>query len=138
MSAAAALRVALQHGIRIEVAGEGLLLEAGHKPPAEVLDHLAQHKAELLSLLRPGPEWTVEEWRTFFDERAGIREFDGGLHRQEAEVAAYADTLAEWLRQHPSASARHQREVEATAVLEAMGIRDPVKSPDDFGKTGAG
>lgn len=29
----------------------------------------------------------------FYQERAGIRQFDGGLSRVEAEAAAWADTL---------------------------------------------
>jgi hypothetical protein len=33
--------------------------------------------------------------RTGSDERAGVREFDGGLPRAEAERLAYADTAAE-------------------------------------------
>lgn len=34
------------------------------------------------------------DWQAFFDERAGIREFEGGLVRAEAERLAYADTVA--------------------------------------------
>ncbi|MDD2760527.1 MAG: hypothetical protein PHH11_09585 [Methylomonas sp.] len=35
--------------------------------------------------------------RELFNERAGIREFDGGLSRQEAESEAQKDVLR-WLR----------------------------------------
>lgn len=34
------------------------------------------------------------DWQAFFDERAGIREFDGGLDQAEAERLAHADTVA--------------------------------------------
>lgn len=34
--------------------------------------------------------------REYFNERAGIREYDGGLPRQEAELEAMNDTL-HWL-----------------------------------------
>jgi hypothetical protein len=37
-----------------------------------------------------------EDAREFFNERAGIREFDGGMPRQEAESEAQKDVLR-WL-----------------------------------------
>jgi hypothetical protein len=37
----------------------------------------------------------AEDWQAAYDERAGVREFDGGLPRAEAERLAYADTVAE-------------------------------------------
>jgi hypothetical protein len=39
-------------------------------------------------------EVSVEEWQAYFDERAGIREFDGGLARADAEMLAAEDTVA--------------------------------------------
>ena len=42
------------------------------------------------ALLRTGRDsWSGEDWRAFFDERAGIAEFDGGLPRLEAEARAF-------------------------------------------------
>jgi hypothetical protein len=35
-----------------------------------------------------------EEWQAYFDERAGIREFDGELTRSDAEALALQDTIA--------------------------------------------
>jgi hypothetical protein len=32
----------------------------------------------------------ADDWQAFFDERAGITEFDGGLSRAEAEAQALA------------------------------------------------
>ena len=40
----------------------------------------------------------------FFDERAGISEFDGGLPRPAAEVRAFAGCVAEWMNRHPQTS----------------------------------
>jgi hypothetical protein len=60
--------------------------------------------------LRPGewhsPEsrWSVEQWLVFFDERAGVAEFDAGLPRPQAEAHAFACCVAEWLNQHPAGS----------------------------------
>jgi hypothetical protein len=45
--------------------------------------------------------WSGEDWRAFFDERAGIAEFDGGLPRQQAEVRAFTCCVAEWLNRNP-------------------------------------
>ena len=54
------------------------------------------------ALLRTGRDsWSGEDWRAFFDERAGIAEFDGGLPRLEAKARAYACCVAEWLNRNP-------------------------------------
>jgi hypothetical protein len=37
---------------------------------------------------------TIADWQGFYDERAAIREFDGGFPRAEAEAGAYAETVA--------------------------------------------
>ena len=55
-----------------------------------------------MALLRPGEDgWSGEDWRAFFDERAGIAEFDGGLPRDQAEARAFACCVAEWLNRNP-------------------------------------
>ena len=45
----------------------------------------------------PAHQWNAEDWRAFFDERAGIAEFDGGQSRQEAEALAYETAAVEWM-----------------------------------------
>lgn len=58
-----------------------------------------------MALLRSGEcGWSAEEWQLFFDERAGIAEFDGGLSRAEAEASAFAHCVAEWLNRNPMRS----------------------------------
>lgn len=48
-------------GIGFAVDGEDLLLNAPSAPTADVLDALARHKAEIVVLLRPGPDgWSAE------------------------------------------------------------------------------
>lgn len=42
----------------------------------------------------------VSWWRAYYDERAGIREHDGGLSRPEAEAGALADCVARWRALH--------------------------------------
>ena len=48
--------------------------------------------------------WSDEDWRAFFDERAGIAEFDGGLPREQAEARAFACCVAEWLNRNREGS----------------------------------
>jgi len=106
MSAAIALKAARDAGIGLHVDGADLLLEASTPPPAAVLDLLSTHKAGVIALLHSDRDgWSVEDWLVFFDERAGIAEFDGGLKRADAEARAFACCLAEWLNRNPVRSA---------------------------------
>jgi hypothetical protein len=105
MSAAEALRVAREAGIHLEIDGGDLLLEAAFAPPVAVLDALSRNKVGVIALLQASNDgWSAEDWLAFFDERAGIAEFDGGLPRAEAEAQAFACCVDEWLNQHPVAS----------------------------------
>lgn len=98
MSAAEALAVAGAAGIQISIDGDDLVLQASAPPPAEVLDLLARHKATIVRLLRAGSDgWSVVDWQEFFDERAGIGEFDGGLPRAQAQAQAFSCCVGEWL-----------------------------------------
>ena len=66
---------------------------------------LSRHKAEIVALLRPGRDgWSAEDWQVYFDERAGIAEFDGGLPRAEAEARAFECCVVEWLNRNPVCS----------------------------------
>jgi hypothetical protein len=57
--------------------------------------------ADSTVLLRPAQSWASEDWLAFYDEKAGIAEYDHGLSRQEAEKRAVEHCMAEWLYQHP-------------------------------------
>src|SRR5262245_61199408 len=105
MTAAEALKAARAAGVELALDGENLVLNAASAPPAAVLDALSRHKAEIVVLLRPGRHgWSAEDWQVFFDERAGIVEFDGGLSRPEAEAQAFACCVVEWLNRNPEHS----------------------------------
>jgi hypothetical protein len=85
--------------------GDDLVLEASTPPPAAVLDALSRHKAGIVALLRPPNDgWIAEDWQVFFDERAGIAEFDGKLPRPEVEARAFECCIVEWLNRHPQHS----------------------------------
>jgi hypothetical protein len=91
MSAAQALQVARSAGIKVRIEGDDLLLEAAGPPPAALLDLLSHNKKGILAILRPGRDgWSAEDWHVFFDERASIAEFDGGVPRSDAEARAFA------------------------------------------------
>jgi hypothetical protein len=105
MSAALALKMARAVGIRMTIDGDDLELEAPAPPPPAVLDLLLLHKTDILSLLRPANDgWSAEDWQVFFDERAAIAEFDGGLPRAEAEARVFACCVTEWLNSNPTPS----------------------------------
>ena len=106
MTAVEALRMAHAAGVELSVDQDDLVLDAPSEPPSAVLDMLRQHKRGVVELLRRGLRvrycsWSAEDWQLFFDERAGIAEFDDGLSRAEAEVTAFTHCAAEWLNHNP-------------------------------------
>jgi hypothetical protein len=105
MSAVEALKAARAAGVELALDGDDLALKAASAPPAAVLDALSRHKAQIVALLRPAEDgWSAEDWQVFFEERAGIVEFDGGLLRAEAEAQAFACCVVEWLNRNPERS----------------------------------
>jgi hypothetical protein len=102
VSAAKALSAARAVGIDVDLDGDDLVLEASAPPPAAVLDALSRHKAGIVALLRPANDgWSAEDWQAFFDERAGVAEFDGELPRPQAEAQAFASCVVEWMNTTP-------------------------------------
>lgn len=102
MSAAEALKAARAAGVHLGIDGDCLVLEAASAPPAAVLDALSRHKVQIVVLLRPAEDGrSAEDWQVYFDERAGMAEFDGGLARDQAETRAFACCVAEWLNRNP-------------------------------------
>src|SRR4051794_10527249 len=54
MSAADVIKAATALGIKIVIQGDSLHLKAAAPPPRAILELLTQHKAEIISLLKPG------------------------------------------------------------------------------------
>jgi hypothetical protein len=101
VSAAEALKAAHAAGIELSLDGDDLLLEASAPPHTAILDLLSNHKAGVVALLRSDRDgWSAEDWQVYFDERAAIAEFDGGLPRLEAEARAFACCVVEWLNRN--------------------------------------
>jgi hypothetical protein len=105
MSAVEALKAARAAGVRVGIDGDALTLEASEAPSPGVLGLLSRHKAGIVALLRPANDgWSTEDWLAFYDERAGIAEFDGRPSRDQAEARAVACCVAEWLNRNPARS----------------------------------
>jgi hypothetical protein len=100
MSAVQALKAASAAGVRLGIDGKDLTLEADAAPPPSVINLLTCHRADVIALLRMWRDsWSGEDWQAFFDERAGIAEFDGRLPEQ-AEARAFTCCVAEWLNRN--------------------------------------
>ena len=75
------------------------LFPAGWEPPADWLS-LVLKARELFGgeIVHVGPRETPndlpEHWREFYEERAAIREYDGGQAREHAEAEALTETIA--------------------------------------------
>src|SRR4029077_8749435 len=105
MSATKVLEAARAASVIVGINDNDLMLRAPARPASAVLDALSRYKAEIVALIRLKPlRWSADDWRAFFDERAGVIEFDGGLPRAEAEVQALACCVVEWLNQNPARS----------------------------------
>jgi hypothetical protein len=106
MSAREALRAARAVGVEFAVNGADLSLKAPSEPPAAILEALRRHKPEIAAMLRPGRDgWSAEDWRLYFEERAAIAEFYGGLPRDNAEAQAFECCVVKWLDGNPAPSA---------------------------------
>lgn len=105
MSAADALQAARVVGVEVVLDRDDLLLWASAPPPPTVIEALSRHKADILALLRPMNDgWSAEDWQAFYDERAGIFEFDGRMARPAAEAQAFKACVVEWLNRNPAPS----------------------------------
>jgi hypothetical protein len=95
-------------GVRLEAHGPHLVVDGpADALPDELIERLRALKAELFILLTssgPGEIWDAGDWQAYVDERAAIREHDGGLRRRDAERLAFEDAITHWLCLHPAAS----------------------------------
>jgi hypothetical protein len=93
------------HRHQVQLDGEDLLLEAPAPPPRAVLEALSRHKAEIIEFLRPRADgWSTEDWQLYFEERAAVAEFNGGLTRADAEAQAFECCVVQWLNRYPGLS----------------------------------
>ncbi len=89
-------------GGRVIIIEDRLKVRAPLPLPDKLVAELRLHKAEVLAFLQDRkPVWTPEDWRAYFDERAGISEHDGGLSRTDAEQRAFECCVVEWQWRNP-------------------------------------
>ena len=89
----------------VEAAGGHLAAKGGHLEvsapaalPSNLVNDLRQHKSGVMEHLTHRPrQWTGEDFRDFYEERAGVLEYDGKLSRPEAERQAFEGTLIQWI-----------------------------------------
>lgn len=63
-------------------------------PSVALVAHVAQKNEQ-------GCKWDENDWRTFYEERAGMLEYDGELDRSQAEAQAWECTVIQWMNQNP-------------------------------------
>jgi hypothetical protein len=92
MTAAEIVDQVCASGAEITVAGDYLELAAPHPLPDGLLSRVAAHKFEIMKILRR-QDTEAEDLREYFEERAGILEYNGGLPRADAERATIDQLL---------------------------------------------
>ncbi len=81
-------------GGRVMIIEDRLKVRAPLPLPDKLVAELRLHMAEVMAFLQDRKAaWTPEDWRAFFDERAGIAEHDGGLLRADAERQAFVHVV---------------------------------------------
>jgi hypothetical protein len=89
ISAPGLLAAATVHGLKVFADGPRLVVRGPRTADAKLVNTLLARKSEVMPLLQP---LDVDE-QEYFDERAGIAEFDGGLKPTEAERLALEEVL---------------------------------------------
>lgn len=84
-------------GLRVEAEGGRLRIRGPRRAESLAL-RLIQHKADVLAVLSqtigPSVGDLPPDWRLEFEERAAIREYDGGQCREYAEAEALREIVA--------------------------------------------
>lgn len=102
MTLTALLEELRKQNIQIHAVGGDLKIQhpKGTQLNSQLLESIKTHKSALLSALRGKP--TLDQTKIIdaaiesFEERASIREFDGGLSREEAETQAHQDVYRQY------------------------------------------
>jgi hypothetical protein len=110
MTAAALIAEARAAGVHLHLVGDnGIRWRCSGPPPSHLLARLRDLKGDVIAALREeglrgrGTHWAddAQRWRDAYEEKAAIREHDGGLSRVEAEAAALRDMATRWRSENP-------------------------------------
>jgi hypothetical protein len=82
-------------GLKVMVEGDRLKIKGPRRAESFAKRLIAQKPVVLEALAKPQVPDLPGEWHLLWDERAAIREYDGGLSRKLAEAYALADVLQE-------------------------------------------
>lgn len=113
MSAAEVLHAARAAGLHLALDGDDLVLESEDPPARDVLNLVRSHKAEIIAEMNSPSAGNqdiyraVVDWHGWYEERAAIRQFDGGHTRDEAERLAWSEAEDRWHRTHGERIARN-------------------------------
>ena len=80
MNAAEVIKEAAAAGVQIAIEGDGLSLEATAKPPKAIIELIAQHKPEIIDLLRSDRGGPAEARVSWLDMEVAV-ENEAGRHR---------------------------------------------------------
>ena len=87
-------------GIEVLAEGDRLRYRPRSKMTPELTERVRRHKGDLIAIIRAaGPFSTVcaddlpAEWRELYEERAGIRQYDGQQNRANAERLALLEVV---------------------------------------------
>jgi hypothetical protein len=99
MSGRTIIERAAASGVQLALSSSGRISVKGRQSDIDHwLPEIRTNKDAVLKSLRPGDgRWSAEDWQAFFDERAAIAEFDGGLPRTEAEMSAFQHCIEKYL-----------------------------------------
>jgi hypothetical protein len=90
----------------VAIGPDRLKVRAPSPLPDELMARLRAAKPDLLATLaRPCAEseragWDAADWRAYYEERGGIREYDGRRPRPDAERLAWGETQTLWHARH--------------------------------------
>ena len=107
MSAPVLVHRLQQYGVALSLEGDRIIADGPDSVLTdETIDAIRQLKPQIRQLLQSeqAKDWDQSDWKAFYDERAGILEYNHGLSREAAERRAFDFTVVEWLNQHPEPS----------------------------------
>lgn len=94
------------------------------KPIGTIVPFVTHHGGLIIPVIHPKVPWSLTAWRDFRDERAAIRQFDGGMTRTDADHWAWLDCIAKWLERHPPVPSAQDGWMAAKEHFRLCRIRD--------------
>jgi hypothetical protein len=89
-------------GGEIALASDGIKLRVPASLRDQVVAEIKEHKATIRFTLKAetGDPWDPDDYRTFYDQIAGMLEFDHGLAQLKAKAFAFECCVTEWLNRN--------------------------------------